>query len=60
MPFDPYREVLDAHSVRATVKYAGEAEIAGGITISFRIRGMPRIKSVASDKEVIDTSKIAE
>ena len=53
-PFDPYREVRDTHSVSATVKYTGEAEIAGGITISFRIRGMPRIKSVALNGERVD------
>lgn len=57
MPFDPYREVHDKHSVRATVKYAGESEIAGGITVSLRIRGMPKIKSVAVDGERIDYYK---
>lgn len=50
-PFDPYREVCDKQSVNATVKYAGESEIAGGITVSLRIRGMPEIKSVAADGE---------
>ncbi len=55
--FAPYREMLDTHSVRATVKYAGEAEIAGGITISFRIRGIPRIKSVTVNGERIDYYK---
>ncbi len=57
MPFDPYREVHDKHSVRATVKYAGESEIASGITVSLRIRGMPKIKSVAVDGERIDYYK---
>ena len=57
MPFDPYREVLDAHSVKATVKYAGKTEIAGGITVSFRIRGVPKIKSVAVNGERIDYYK---
>lgn len=57
MPFDPYREVLDDHSVKATVKYAGEVEIASGITISFRIRGMPKIKTVTLNGERVDYYK---
>lgn len=54
VPFDPYREMHDDHSVRVTVGYAGEEEIAGGITISFRIRGMPKIKRVAINGESAD------
>ena len=54
VPFDPYREVRDKHSVSVTVKYAGESGIAAGITVSFRIRGMPKIKSVAVNGERID------
>jgi len=54
MPFDPYREMLNKHSVRATVKYAGEEEISGGITVSFRIRGMPGIRSVAVNGQRVD------
>jgi len=53
-PFAPYREVCDKHSVNATIKYAGESGIAGGITVSLRIRGMPEIKSVAVDGERVD------
>lgn len=50
IPFDPYREVLDKHSVKATVKYEGDA----GITVSLRIRGMPAIRSVSVNGELVD------
>ena len=56
-PFDPYREMLDTHSVKATVKYTGEAGIAGGITVSLRIRGNPDIKRAALNGERVDYYK---
>ena len=56
-PFEPYREMLDAHSVKATVKYTGEAGIAGGITVSLRIRGKPNIKRAALNGERVDYYK---
>jgi hypothetical protein len=46
VPFAPYREMPDRHSVRITVRYAGEQAIAGGIAIGFRIRGLPKIRSI--------------
>lgn len=54
VPFNPYRKMLDDHSVGITVKYSGEEEITNGITISFRIRGTPRIKSINMNNEKID------
>jgi hypothetical protein len=53
-PFVPYREMLDRHSVRITVKYTGEKEIAQGITIGFRLRGTPRINSITANGEHAD------
>jgi hypothetical protein len=54
VPFAPYREMLDMHSARITVKYLGEHAIASGITMSFRIRGTPRIKTITMNDEKID------
>jgi hypothetical protein len=51
VPFAPYREMMDRHSVRITVRYAGEEEITNGITIGFRIRGLPRIRSITVNGE---------
>lgn len=53
-PFTPYREMLDMHSARITVKYTGEEPIASGITMGFRIRGTPRITSITMNGEKID------
>jgi len=58
VPYNPYREMPNNHSIRITVAYCGEEEIAGGITVSFRIRGIPEIKKLTvNDKHVEYYSK---
>jgi uncharacterized protein YneR len=53
-PFNPYRAMLDDHCVRVIVRYSGDEEITNGFTMSFRIRGTPRIKSITMNNENVD------
>jgi hypothetical protein len=53
-PFNPYRVMLDDHSVRVIVRYSGDEEITNGLTLSFRIRGRPKIKSITMNNEKVD------
>lgn len=53
-PFDPYRKMVDDHSVNITVKYSGEGEITSGITISFRIRGTAKFRKITANDETIE------
>jgi len=54
VPYNPYREMTNNHSIRITVIYCGEEEITGGITVSFRIRGMPEIKKLTANENNIE------
>ena len=45
-------------SIRITIAYCGGEEISGGITVSFRIRGIPEIKKLtANDNDIEYYSK---
>jgi len=45
-PFNPYREVMDKHTLKVLCKYTGEEKIEGGITIGFCLMNKPDIKKV--------------
>ena len=45
---------MDDHSVRIFVRYSGDEEITNGFTMSFRIRGKPRFKSITMNNENVD------
>jgi hypothetical protein len=53
-PFDPYREMAAPHSVKITLRYSGEEEIRNGLTVSFRVRGAPKMKRVSVNDGKID------
>jgi hypothetical protein len=50
-PYNPYREMFNDHSVKITVSYCGDEEIIDGITISFRVRGRPKIKKLSINEK---------
>jgi hypothetical protein len=48
-PFTPYRKMENDHSTHLTFTFAGKNPLQGGLTVSARLRGRPKIERVEAN-----------